>query len=211
MKRHVFIVDETNETAIHSGRMRYRVECASCNVLVHEATTGPGEMVSMHIRDVESAAGSVGHAPSFVLSDAERNAMTHCLGLDQSKTTYRNFYMCMTNSEMSRLWDGLCRRGLARGTAHTDQRGITYTVTDLGRLALGFDPLPDLMLDVLGLRTAWAASEAHLQEAWSEATVRPGYRKQEWQERQNRLSSAYRARLAELGDRGPMVYPAYPK
>lgn len=48
----VFVVTETAERGIHTGRMRYRVQCESCNMLVHPATTGPDALQDVHRREV---------------------------------------------------------------------------------------------------------------------------------------------------------------
>lgn len=50
---HLFKITATNEVGCDSGRRRYRVECQTCRVLVHEATTGPQHMMRYHVRDAE--------------------------------------------------------------------------------------------------------------------------------------------------------------
>lgn len=49
---HVFRVTATYELGCDTGRRRYRVECLSCSVVVHEATTGPIQNVDFHLRNV---------------------------------------------------------------------------------------------------------------------------------------------------------------
>jgi hypothetical protein len=46
---HMIVVSDTNEYGIHSGRRRQRVECRTCGVLVHPATTGPDAQIRAHI------------------------------------------------------------------------------------------------------------------------------------------------------------------
>lgn len=50
---HAFRVTPTNDEGIHTGRRRYKVECISCNKLLHEATTGALERIEQHLREVE--------------------------------------------------------------------------------------------------------------------------------------------------------------
>lgn len=45
---HHNLVMLTNEEGIHSGRPRYLVVCVTCEVLLHEATTGPVERMDHH-------------------------------------------------------------------------------------------------------------------------------------------------------------------
>lgn len=47
---HAFTRTATGYTGMNSGRMRYRVVCHSCLVLVHEATTGPDSVQRSHTR-----------------------------------------------------------------------------------------------------------------------------------------------------------------
>lgn len=47
---HTFHVFPTDEFGMHTGRRRYRIECSTCGVTVHEATTSWGAMVDMHLR-----------------------------------------------------------------------------------------------------------------------------------------------------------------
>ena len=50
---HVFCILATEQVGCDSGRRRYRVECHTCELVVHEATTGPHHMARGHLRDVE--------------------------------------------------------------------------------------------------------------------------------------------------------------
>jgi hypothetical protein len=50
---HTFHVTATRETGFHTGRRRYTVECVSCKVLVHPATTGPKHNIQYHLRHPE--------------------------------------------------------------------------------------------------------------------------------------------------------------
>lgn len=50
---HVFRIVATEQVGCDSGRRRYRVECHTCELVVHEATTGPHHMARGHLRDVE--------------------------------------------------------------------------------------------------------------------------------------------------------------
>lgn len=45
---HDVLVMLTNEEGIHSGRPRFLVVCVTCEVLLHEATTGPIERMNVH-------------------------------------------------------------------------------------------------------------------------------------------------------------------
>lgn len=51
---HMIEITTTAETGFHSGRARYRLECIDCGTLdsaflIHEATTGPVELVNRHV------------------------------------------------------------------------------------------------------------------------------------------------------------------
>lgn len=48
---HVFTVTATSELGCDTGRRRYRVECVSCQDLVHEDTTGPRWNMGFHVRE----------------------------------------------------------------------------------------------------------------------------------------------------------------
>jgi len=48
---HEFRATATSELGIQSGRVRYRLVCATCEVVVHEGTTGPREQAKYHVRD----------------------------------------------------------------------------------------------------------------------------------------------------------------
>jgi len=52
VRGHTFEILPTKEAGFHSGRRRYLVECATCGVTVHEATTGPAENMVMHLERV---------------------------------------------------------------------------------------------------------------------------------------------------------------
>jgi len=52
---HMIEITTTAETGFHSGRARYRLECIDCGTVysaavIHEATTGPVELVNQHIQ-----------------------------------------------------------------------------------------------------------------------------------------------------------------
>lgn len=49
---HQLRVTATREVGCDSGRRRYRVECLTCNEVVHDATTGPRWNLERHLRDV---------------------------------------------------------------------------------------------------------------------------------------------------------------
>lgn len=46
-----FRVKSTNKRGFHTDRLRYRVDCVTCNVIVHEATTGVAFNVRDHLRE----------------------------------------------------------------------------------------------------------------------------------------------------------------
>lgn len=48
---HVFRIVATRELGCDTGRRRYRVECLTCEALVHEATTSPSCQIESHFRD----------------------------------------------------------------------------------------------------------------------------------------------------------------
>jgi len=49
---HAFRVVATRHVGCDTGRRRYRVECLTCSVVVHDATTGPEHMTRRHLRDL---------------------------------------------------------------------------------------------------------------------------------------------------------------
>lgn len=51
---HEFRVTATHLVGWNTGRRRYRVECVTCGIEVHEATTGPESLVNSHLRNVAS-------------------------------------------------------------------------------------------------------------------------------------------------------------
>lgn len=46
-----YVVTPTKDKGIHTGRTRFKVECLTCPVLIHEATTGPSVRVRDHHRE----------------------------------------------------------------------------------------------------------------------------------------------------------------
>ena len=50
------LLTPTNYIGMNSGRTRYLVECMTCKVVLHEATTGPLSHVRDHWRDMEEKA-----------------------------------------------------------------------------------------------------------------------------------------------------------
>lgn len=48
---HHLRVTATRELGCDTGRRRYRVECLTCNEVVHEATTGAHWNMGFHIRE----------------------------------------------------------------------------------------------------------------------------------------------------------------
>ena len=48
---HTFRITVTPQLGRNTGRRRYRVECVTCNAVVHEATTGPRWNVGFHVRE----------------------------------------------------------------------------------------------------------------------------------------------------------------
>jgi hypothetical protein len=51
MKPCVVIITATDKVGINSGRTRYRVECRTCDVVVHSATTGPEIRQRQHLEE----------------------------------------------------------------------------------------------------------------------------------------------------------------
>jgi hypothetical protein len=49
---HTFRIVATEHVGCDSGRRRYRVECLTCEIQVHGATTGPLQQARYHLRDV---------------------------------------------------------------------------------------------------------------------------------------------------------------
>jgi hypothetical protein len=47
---HVFVITATNQVGCDTGRRRYRVECRSCHLLVHAASTSARAQVKYHLR-----------------------------------------------------------------------------------------------------------------------------------------------------------------
>ena len=52
LEGHTFRIVATEHVGCDSGRHRYRVECLTCEIQVHEATTGPLQQTRHHLRDV---------------------------------------------------------------------------------------------------------------------------------------------------------------
>jgi len=52
---HAMRITATDHTVLHSGRRRYVVECVTCGILVHPATTGPRSNVDYHLRNPSDA------------------------------------------------------------------------------------------------------------------------------------------------------------
>lgn len=48
---HTFRITATDRLGCDTGRRRYAVVCVTCNEVVHEATTGPCQMVGRHVRE----------------------------------------------------------------------------------------------------------------------------------------------------------------
>jgi hypothetical protein len=53
LRGHTFGVSATDKTGRDSGRRRWRVECKTCDVVLHEATTGAATQMAYHLNDVE--------------------------------------------------------------------------------------------------------------------------------------------------------------
>lgn len=47
---HDYVVIATTKTGFHSGRTRFCVACCTCETLIHEQTTGPGQLIGYHER-----------------------------------------------------------------------------------------------------------------------------------------------------------------
>lgn len=52
LEGHTFRVVATEHVGCDTGRRRYRVECLTCEIVVHGATTGPLYQARYHLRDV---------------------------------------------------------------------------------------------------------------------------------------------------------------
>lgn len=46
-----FSMSPSGEYGFNSGRPRYKVECRTCGVVLHESTTGPMERVNQHLKE----------------------------------------------------------------------------------------------------------------------------------------------------------------
>ena len=46
-----FILASTGEAGINTGRARVRVECVTCDSVIHRGTTAPIERINNHLRD----------------------------------------------------------------------------------------------------------------------------------------------------------------
>lgn len=49
---HRFRIEKASRRALHSRRPLFRVECLTCNVVVHEETTGPQHQIGYHLRGI---------------------------------------------------------------------------------------------------------------------------------------------------------------
>jgi hypothetical protein len=52
LDEHTFRVEATAHVGCDTGRRRYRLECLTCEIVVHEMTTGPLSAIQSHLRDV---------------------------------------------------------------------------------------------------------------------------------------------------------------
>ena len=62
LEDHTFRIEATKYVGCDSGRRRYRVECLTCEIQVHGATTGPLQQARYHLRDIVE-----GHVDSLQL------------------------------------------------------------------------------------------------------------------------------------------------
>ena len=53
---HAFMAIRTGELALHSSRPRFLVACATCEELLHEATTGPIPNIERHLKESTTSA-----------------------------------------------------------------------------------------------------------------------------------------------------------
>jgi hypothetical protein len=51
---HELWVIPTGKVGSHSGRRLHRVECVTCKAIVHEATSGPSQMIEAHLREART-------------------------------------------------------------------------------------------------------------------------------------------------------------
>lgn len=68
---HKFRITATTQTGFHSDRRRYRVECLSCELEVHKATTGPWQQIDFHLREA-AATATLHDDRAAQLANAER-------------------------------------------------------------------------------------------------------------------------------------------
>lgn len=47
---HIFVSAPTGDIGFDSGRPRFKVECLTCNTVLHENTTGPSARIDSHMR-----------------------------------------------------------------------------------------------------------------------------------------------------------------
>lgn len=59
-----FRVQPTKETGIHTLRTRFRVECVSCQSLLHKATTSPTAVIRSHVKSGHAFIGDLVHLPA---------------------------------------------------------------------------------------------------------------------------------------------------
>lgn len=55
---HVFKVEHTIDVGFDTGRNKYKVECLSCNKVLHENTTGPRAYIELHLNSIKKACQS---------------------------------------------------------------------------------------------------------------------------------------------------------
>ncbi len=51
IKGHMIVLTSVMGTGFHTGRHRFCIACSTCEVLLHEATTGPGPNIERHLRE----------------------------------------------------------------------------------------------------------------------------------------------------------------
>ena len=49
VKGHVLSLTPTGDRGSDSGRVRWRIECLTCRVILHENTTGPTTWIKQHL------------------------------------------------------------------------------------------------------------------------------------------------------------------
>jgi len=71
---HRMSITPTELRGMNSGRIRYRVECWTCGVVVHEATTGPQHMVAGHLAAED---GTPAYGRPMTAEEQEQDPMEH--------------------------------------------------------------------------------------------------------------------------------------